>query len=314
MTRWTDHLKSYAAKHGVSYKDAMKSADCKAAYKSMSGSGAISLPKRKAPSKRAQKLIDAAYAAQPLMEGEGIVQDTKRLGRQINRKFSKPAKKAFKQVGRVVLPFLKDAGNQLLDTVTEMAPALGGQALSALATMTGNPELIPLAQAMGEDLAGDAARGVRKIAKRKIRKSNPFGDKPLSEKEQKAKSFLNDLGTNILAAKGVDTTGRTNLGTTIGEELANKYLKPRQRRVEIEALGDAKVYQTENGDLENEDGTPYNISGNGLYGRGAKRALIQGRGMPMQWQHQALKSKPEFSNFQFTATIHPSLLGRGLYA
>lgn len=40
MSKWTDHIKSFASKNGLSYKDAMKHPDCKASYQSAkSGSG-----------------------------------------------------------------------------------------------------------------------------------------------------------------------------------------------------------------------------------------------------------------------------------
>lgn len=40
MTKWTEHIKAFASKNGLSYKDAMKHPECKAEYQSnKSGSG-----------------------------------------------------------------------------------------------------------------------------------------------------------------------------------------------------------------------------------------------------------------------------------
>lgn len=309
--KWITHVKEYAAKNGLTYRDAMKDAKCKAAY------GPTTTPARKKRvDKRFTELPHSRVANEITgqgMEGEGIKQDVTKLGRKINRTFAKPAKRAFRDVGRVVLPMLKEMGNEALDVVTKVAPEMAGSALSALAMAAGQPELVPLAQALGEDLGGKAARGGRKIAKRKIRKSNPFGDKPLSEKEQKASNFVNQLGLNIAEAKGYNTTGYDNIGKMTGNTLANKYLNPPKRRVEVDAVGDAPVYQTEDGSLENADGTPY-IGGQGLYaGRGMTNRTVQGRGAQLE-RHHSLVSKPMQTNFQWNSTIHPALLGRGLYA
>jgi len=41
---WVSHIKDFASKHGVSYRDAMRSEECKASYKSKGLSLPIDIP------------------------------------------------------------------------------------------------------------------------------------------------------------------------------------------------------------------------------------------------------------------------------
>jgi hypothetical protein len=145
------------------------------------------------------------------MEGKGLFDDIKKGFQKVGKVLAPVAK----VVGKEVLPVAKDLAKKGVSELAKHAPevgsTLGASALSGLALLAGQPELVPVAGAMGSQLgrAGGKALGglAQKEANRRIDKFDPYheqrGNAPPSRQN----------ATNILSSP----VGVANLGSYLAQ-------------------------------------------------------------------------------------------------
>jgi hypothetical protein len=203
------------------------------------------------------------------------------------------------------VPVAKQVANQTLDFVAEQAPTIGASALSGLALMAGQPELVPLAQMAGR--AGGQALGnlARDEGKKQINSFNPFGEpsvsQAVSEEEQRMISELplppkrnappsRGTAKSVMSEKSLADYTEDDLGREISRRRGG-YSSP------LDSSGGKRVL------------APYTDAvGKGLYaGRGMEKSsvaihgnLLRGGGVP-----PALQSQPYASNFQMASRLPP---------
>lgn len=235
------------------------------------------------------------------MEGSGLFDDI----RGGFEKLGKTLKPVAEEAGKKLVPVAKKVASQALDFAAEQAPTIGASALSGLALMAGQPELVPLAQMAGR--AGGQALGnlARDEGKKQINSFNPFGEpsvsQAVSEEEQR---MINELpmppkrnappsrGTakTVMSEKSLADYTEDDLGREISRRRGG-YSSP------LDSSGGKRVL------------APYTDPvGQGLYagGRLEKSSvaihgnLLRGGGVP-----PALQSQPYASNFQMASRLPP---------
>jgi hypothetical protein len=97
----------------------------------------------------------------PQMEGGSIFDSIKRGVKKIGRALAPVAKE-------VLLPAGKELAKRGVKELERMAPTIGATALSGLATLSGNPELIPIASTVGAELGKHAGSYLSGEANRRI--------------------------------------------------------------------------------------------------------------------------------------------------
>ena len=277
------------------------------------------------------------------MEGKGLFKDIKRGLKKVGKALAPVGKeivKVGKQVGKEVLPVAKTLAKQGVNQLAKMAPQIGAElgssALSGLALMAGQPELVPLAEVAGAQLgkAGGKALGgyASKQVNKKIDKFDPYreqrGNQPPSRR-----SDMTDLQQVVNTASsplGVANMGQY-LHSLTSEDIETELARRR-------GGGYSTPYDTSGGSQVLAQYTDpvgkglYAGGGGGLYAGGRARGLrsrmsgmkekssigihgnLLGHGLP-----PALQSQPYSSNFQMASRLPPAFQtlikqGGGLYA
>jgi hypothetical protein len=99
------------------------------------------------------------------------IADVKRVANEIakskeGKMVAKVGKKVGKEVGKVAIDSVKESARLGLDIATKAAPALGGLAGAALAVASLNPEMAPIAGAIGSAAASELAKRGRSAVKK----------------------------------------------------------------------------------------------------------------------------------------------------
>lgn len=263
---------------------------------------------------------------EPHLEGKGIGRTLKKFGRSVKRGFEKVGK-ALAPVGKVVLPVAKQIGHELVREGVKLAPqlgsALGSSALSGLALLAGQPELVPMAEVAGSKLGGLAGKELGGLAGKQANKQIDKFDPYHKSKQPPSRA----VASNVLSLPVTQPLAQANMGNYLSSlstsdiemELAKRrgggYSTP------FDTSGSSQVL------------SPYTDAvGQGLYaqsrGRGVrshKKGLrevasmgihgnLLGHGLP-----PALMSQPYSSNFQMASRLPPAYAsiiksGSGLYA
>jgi hypothetical protein len=222
-------------------------------------------------------------------------------------------KKGLKKVGKALKPVAKEilipAGKELakkgVKELAKMAPVLGATALSGLATLSGNPELIPLASAVGSELGKQAGSYGSKQANKRIDSFHPLGAGLGMEggriKEPPSRSpSIDPMLVSPLARANM----AYHLAGAHGAEVSGMFLKE-QTPLHGHGLYGGGLYAS---------GRGLYASGEGLYAGGRTRGAgvkekssvgihgnLLGHGMP-----PALQSQPLSANFQFSSRLPPA--------
>lgn len=222
-------------------------------------------------------------AQNPDMSGSGIF--GKKFDRFVRRTIGKKAKRQLYNATKVLKPYLKRG----LDELEKIAPELGASALSSLALMSGNPELIPLASKAGEQLGSRLGHMGAKEGKRFL----DGGNKHPRHNPKDLQMLNKELGTNY-------------------DYLRNS------------ALGVAEANQQSADMMPNTNYDSEMVLGSGLYAGGnlrnrKSRYDIGMNGGMLYKRHPALISQPAGAHFQHTKTLPPQFqkfhigIGSGLY-
>jgi len=123
----------------------------------------------------AEKQLSVDYG----MEGGSLLSDVKKgfkkttksikkAGKAVEKGAKKVAKsKAVKTAGKVAKEVGKSVATVGLDAAEKLAAPAGAALGTAAATLTGNPELAPIAAAVGSKVAADLGKKARKAVKKK---------------------------------------------------------------------------------------------------------------------------------------------------
>jgi hypothetical protein len=224
--------------------------------------------------------------------------DTIKRGFKAVEKFAAPI---VKKIAPVVVPIAKTILNKGIDYAQKYAPVVLGDAGAALATMTGNPELAPLAYAAGsklgklgsDKLGGMAHSQVNKIHSGGALMSHP--NQPPSRHPQ-----TNDI--NEYKGENSGFLDRANMGAHMADEA----------RAVLEQIHAGKRANLPTGGSGLYGGAP---SGRGMYGGAVhprsynprremgsvgRQGNLLGHAQP-----PALESQPLSANFQFGHTLPP---------
>jgi hypothetical protein len=110
--------------------------------------------------------------------GRGFFDDIgnalKKGGEWVNNNIIKPVEPIAKEAGKVLLPVAKDLANKGIDYAQQYAPQIGGTALAGLATLSGNPELAPLAYQAGSNLGRMGGNKLADYAHGKVNSFDPY--------------------------------------------------------------------------------------------------------------------------------------------
>lgn len=270
------------------------------------------------------------------MEGSGLFSDIRKgankvgkVAKQVGREIAPIAK----QVGKVALPVAKDLAKQGVKELGKYAPeigaTLGASALSGLALMAGQPELVPLAAAAGEKLGRKGGKALGKMGEReaskRIDKFEPFGQQRRNAPPSRRPDISEYQQVVNVAASPV---GRANLSQYLNSMTDEEiYAEIARRR----GGGYSTPFDTSGG---RRVLSPYADAvgqglGSGLYAQSRGRGMgsksrekssvgihgnLLGHGMP-----PALQSQPYSANFQMASRMPPQFAqiirsGKGLYA
>jgi hypothetical protein len=104
------------------------------------------------------------------MEGQGLFSNIKKGFRKVGRAITPIAK----QVGKEVLPVAKSLAKQGVGELAKVAPqigaTLGSTALSGLALVAGQPELVPVAESVGSKLGKAGGKALGKFGQKQLNK------------------------------------------------------------------------------------------------------------------------------------------------
>jgi len=224
-------------------------------------------------------------------------------------------KAGLKESGKIILPAAKALGSKLIDMGAEYAPKLATGALTGLALAAGQPELVPLAAAMGEKLGRKGGEAVKKIAKKKLEEYDPYGTAaPTAANIRQLNAYTGQKMGNLTDA----AVGSTLANLTLGQ-IENLLAK---KRASMGLTAQTK-YDYTGGQAMSPYAESVPSTGSGLYaGRG--EGLFAGKGVrrrrPRQEMssigihgnlvgadmHPALKSQPYSANFQFSSRLPPA--------
>lgn len=258
------------------------------------------------------------------MTGKGLFDDIKRGFQKVGKVLAPVAR----VVGKEVLPVAKDLAKKGVSELAKHAPeigaTLGSSALSGLALLAGQPELVPLAMTAGANLgrAGGKALGglAQKEVNKRIDRFDPYGEQRGNAPPSR------QTATNILSSP----VGTANLGSYLSQ-LSNEDIEMELAR--RRGGGYSTPYDTSGGKqvlAQYTDAVGAGLGG-GLYAgraRGIRSRMkgsmekssigihgnLLGHGLP-----PALMSQPYSSNFQMASRLPPAFSpiihsGKGLYA
>ena len=257
------------------------------------------------------------------MEGQGLFDSLKKVGRVIAP--------VAKEVGRVALPLAKKHAKKAVQGLANYAPelgaTLGASALSGLALLAGQPELVPLAAATGETLGKAGGKELGKIGKREANKRidrfDPYGEQRGNAPPSRRPDFT---GFQSVVNTASSALGKANLSQYL-DNLSNEDIEMElARRM---GGGYSTPFDTTGGrQVLSQYADP--LVGQGLYAQG------RGRGIRSRMKHRetasigihgnllgyglppALQSQPYSSNFQMASRLPPAFApiirqGAGLY-
>jgi hypothetical protein len=104
---------------------------------------------------------------------KSVGKDVSKTAKKVGKESSKTMKKVDKGVVKYVLPVAKSTASLGLDIAEKAAPTLGALGASTLATLSGNPELIPVAAALGSATADQLAKRGRAEVKKQTGLGKP---------------------------------------------------------------------------------------------------------------------------------------------
>lgn len=261
------------------------------------------------------------------MVGKGLFDDIKRGFKKVGKVIAPVAK----EIGREVLPVAKDLAKKGVGELAKYAPeigaTLGSSALSGLALLAGQPELVPLAMTAGSQLGKQGGKALGGLAQREVNKRidrfDPYG-------EQRG---------NQPPSRRPDATAVQQVINTAGSQLGLANLSQYLHSLTAEDL-EMELARRRGGGYS----TPFDTSGGrqvlsqytepvgqGLYAQGRARGIrsrmkgakesasigihgnLLGHGLP-----PALQSQPYSSNFQMASRLPPAFQpiikqGAGLY-
>lgn len=219
----------------------------------------------------------------PQMEGGSIFDSLKRGAKKIGKALEPVAKK-------VLIPAGKELAKRGVKELEKMAPTLGATALSGLATLSGNPELIPIASAVGSELGKHAGSYLSGEANRRI----------------------DSFGRGIGPRSRMPSVDPMLAKATLGKAMADQHTAHFQKEF-VEGQSPLQGYGLYGSGLYGSGSGLYG-SGSGLYAGGRTRGAgfsekssigihgnLLGHGMP-----PALQSQPLSSNFQFASRLPPA--------
>lgn len=266
------------------------------------------------------------------MEGAGLFDDIKRGFQKVGKVLAPVAK----EVGREVLPVAKDLAKKGVGELAKYAPeigsTLGSSALSGLALLAGQPELVPLAMTAGSQLgkAGGKALGglAQKEVNKRIDRFDPYGEQrgnapPSRRPDATAVQQIINTASSPVGMANLSQYLHSLTTEDIEMELARRrgggYSTP------FDTSGGKQVLS------QYTDAVGQGL-GSGLYAQGRARGIrsrmkgvkesasigihgnLLGHGLP-----PALQSQPYASNFQMASRLPPAYAsmikqGGGLYA
>jgi hypothetical protein len=270
--------------------------------------------------------------ANGVMSGKGLFDDIKKGFQKVGKVLAP----VVKVVGKEVLPVAKDLAKKGVSELAKHAPeigaTLGSSALSGLALLAGQPELVPLAMTAGANLgrAGGKALGglAQKEANKRIDRFDPYGEQrgnaPPSRRPDATavQQVINTASSPV---------GMANLSSYLSS-LSNEYIELELAR--RRGGGYSTPYDQSGGRqvlAQYTDAVGRGLGG-GLYAQGRARGIrsrekgskesasigihgnLLGHGLP-----PALMSQPYSSNFQMASRLPPAYAnminsGGGLYA
>lgn len=276
------------------------------------------------------------------MEGTGLFDSIKKgfnktFSKENMREVGKVATKVGNVVGKEVLPVAKDLAKKGVAELAKHAPevgaTLGASALSGLALLAGQPELVPIAGTMGSQLgrAGGKALGglAQKEANKRIDRFDPYheqrGNAPPSRRSDTTEyqqvvntansplamanlsQYLHSLTTEDIETELARRRGggySTPFDESGGRQVLSQYTEPVGRGLGsgLYAQGRARGIRSGIKSAGRE------VASMGIHGN------LLGHGLP-----PALQSQPYASNFQMASRLPPAFAsviksGGGLYA
>jgi len=272
--------------------------------------------------------------ASPQMEGRGVF--GKKVDKFVEKKIGTKAKDKLYTASKALKPVISKG----IDLAAAYAPELGASALSGLALMAGQPELVPIASQIGSKLGAKAGQKGSVLAKDYLNNPGEYQDKV--NKRGSSKMKPTPMVSSNMVEELNDSQG-TNMGYMERAGLASANAN-KQRAMMLRDIQEAKFRQMyPNSNIsEAEIDKVFDVypSGNGLYAGKGLYASQSGRGM-MPLSHmgkmgmmpnrnmknlvegrgiaklpQAMTSQPYDANFQFRHTLPPAyqMVGKGLYA
>lgn len=261
---------------------------------------------------------------EPHLQGKGIGKTFKKLGRDIKGGFKKLGK-VLEPVGKAIVPVAKQIGHELVKEGVKIAPqlgsALGSSALSGLALMAGQPELVPFAEVAGSKLGGLAGKKLGGLAGKQANKQIDKIDPYHQTKQPPSRA----VASNVLSLPVAHPIAQANMGNYLASLTTSDIEMELAKR---RGGGMGSAFDTSGG---SQVLAPYTDAvGQGLMMRGKgirshKRGLrevssmgihgnLLGHGLP-----PALMSQPYSSNFQMASRLPPAYAsiiksGGGLYA
>ena len=262
------------------------------------------------------------------MSGKGIFDDIKKGFQKVGKVLAPVAR----TIGKEVLPVAKDLAKKGVSELAKRAPeigaTLGSSALSGLALLAGQPELVPLAMSAGATLgrAGGKALGglAEKETNKRIDRFDPYGQQSRGNAPPSRQTATNVLSSPV----GVANMG-SYLSSLSSEDIEMELARRR-------GGGYSTPYDTSGGKkvlAQYTDAVAGAGLGGGLYltsgsrGRGIRsrgsattekssvgvHGNLLGHGLP-----PALMSQPYSSNFQMASRLPPAYAnmikgGSGLY-
>jgi len=264
------------------------------------------------------------------MEGGSIFKSIgkafKGIGKSAKKTFSK---KTFNPIAKAIIPvgktLLKQGVGKLADMAPQIGATLGSSALSGLALMAGQPELVPLAQVAGSQLGKQGGKALGGLAKKEVNKRidkfDPYNQNKRGKGPPSRQSATNFLSSPVGVANYgnyLQSLSVEDLENELGRRRGGGYSTPFDQSGGKQVL--APYTDAVGPDMAQGAGLYAQSSGRGI--RNIKKARerasvgihgnLLGHGLP-----PALQSQPYSANFQMASRLPPAyanqIKGSGLY-
>lgn len=268
------------------------------------------------------------------MEGSGLFDSVKKgfnktFSKKNMAKAGKELTKVGNAVGKEVLPVAKDLAKQGVKELAKQAPTigatLGSSALSGLALLAGQPELVPVAEVVGSKLGKAGGKALGNYASGKVNREIDRFD-PYHQNKAPPSRRPDATAVQQVVNTATSPVGMANLSQYL-HSLASEDLEMELAR--RRGGGYSTPYDTSGGRQVLSQYT--DAVGQGLYAQGRAKGLrsrmkgavekasvgihgnLLGHGLP-----PALQSQPYSSNFQMASRLPPAFApiikqGHGLY-